>query len=198
MPYTATKSESLRLGTAAVSSTLTNTGTNLLSVEQDVPAAKVGALTTRTDDNTGELTMQASHGITTGAKLDLYWASGKRLGMTVGTVATNAVPIDGGSGDNLPADETAITAMVPVEFPIVADGDDVVTIDAWSTADADVLITDASNVSILALETDGNGYSWLAASGETNPVAGDSIAKVFFSHGDSTGTRRMRLQLLVD
>ena len=198
MPYTMTTSNSVRLGSAAVSSVLTDTGTNLLSVEQDMPAAKVGSLTTRTDANTGTLTMAASHGITTGAKLDLYWVGGKRLGMTVGTVATNSVPIDLGAGTDLPTLNTAITAMVPVSFPIVATGNDVVGIEAYSAVDADILITDVSDASLLALETDEDGYSWSYASGVTNPVAGDAIAKVFFSHGDSTGARRMRLQLLTD
>lgn len=198
MPYTMTTSNSVRLGTAAVSSVLTDTGTNLLSVEQDMPAAKVGALTTRTSDTVGTLTMAASHGITTGASLDIYWVGGKRLGVTVGTVATNSVPFSLGSGDNLPVDETDVTAMVPVSFPILATGDDVIAIEAWSAVDADVLITDASDTSLLALETDETGYAWGSSYGTTNPVAGDAIAKVFFSHGDSTGTRRMRLQLLVD
>lgn len=198
MPYTMTTSNSVRLGTAAVSSVLTDTGTNLLSVEQDMPAAKVGALTTRTSYTVGTLTMAASHGITTGAKLDIYWVGGKRLGVTVGTVATNSVPFSLGSGSNLPIATTAITAMVPVAFPIVATGNDVVGLEAWSATDGDVLIADASSASLLAIETDEDGYSWSDASGVTNPVAGDAIAKVFFSHGDSTGTRRMRLQLLTD
>jgi hypothetical protein len=198
VPYTITVSQSVRLGTGAVSFTLTNTASSLLAVEEDIPAAKVGTLTTRTDDDTGELTMASGHGITTGAKLNVYWASGKRLGMTVGTVATNAVPIDGGTGDNLPADETSITAIVPVEFPFVATGNDVVGLEAWGATDGEVLLTESDNDSLLAIDVDEAGYAWCEDSGDANPVAGDAIAKVFLSHGDSTGARRMRLQLLVD
>ena len=195
---TITISRSVRLGTGAVSSTLTNTAPNHLIVEDDIPAAKVGALTTRTDNDTGELTMETGHGITTGATLNVYWAGGKRLGMTVGTVATNAVPIDGGTGDNLPADESPITAMVPVEYPLVATGDDVVGLEAFSAVDGEILLTEDDDDSLLALDVDEAGYAWCLASGETNPVAGDAIGKVFLSHFDSTGARRMRLQLLVD
>ena len=37
--------------------------------------AKVGALTTRTDNTTGTLTMSAGHGLLTGNRLDLYWTN---------------------------------------------------------------------------------------------------------------------------
>lgn len=89
----------------------------------ELPLAKVGELTTRTDNETGTLTMDTGHGITTGARLDLYWADGdgagtpgSRRGITVGTVSGNTVPIgadNSGSGDNLPLVNTAITAMIP-------------------------------------------------------------------------------------
>src|SRR5678815_5092823 len=81
------------------------TGANVLA------AAKVGQLTTRTDNDTGTLTMVAGHGITTGARLDIFWeeagVKGARYGVTVGTVATNSVPFDLGAGDNLPTNLTA-------------------------------------------------------------------------------------------
>ncbi len=77
--------------------------------------AKIGQLTTRTDSNTGILTMAASHGITTAARLDVYWSGGARYGMTVGTVSINTVPIDLGGGDNLPDVNTAVTAMIPTQ-----------------------------------------------------------------------------------
>lgn len=87
--------------------------------EIEIPAAKAGLLTTRTDDDTGTLTMDPGHGITTGAKLDVYWTNadgtrGSRVDMTVGTVSGNTVPIDLGTGDNLPIQGAAIRAMVPV------------------------------------------------------------------------------------
>ena len=89
------------------------TGDNVLAV------AKIGQLTTRTDANTGTLTMAASHGITTGARLDIFWTEagvkGARYGVTVGTVSVNSVPIDLGAGDDLPTNLTAVTAFVPIE-----------------------------------------------------------------------------------
>jgi hypothetical protein len=158
--------------------------------EKTMPAAKAGALTTRTDDNTGVLTMGASHGITTGARLDLYFTGGKRRGMTVGTVSGTSVPIDGGTGDNLPADESAVTAMVPTEDAFVIDGDLVTSIVAnlkSATARGTVVFADASDVEILHIPLlgDGDGYIWQTGD-NTNPVAGDAIAKVFLSHEESS------------
>lgn len=77
-----------------------------------VTAAKTGQLTTRTSASVGTLTMAAGHGFNTADIIDLFWTGGKRVGVVVGTVATNSVPISGGSGDDLPANLTAITAML--------------------------------------------------------------------------------------
>jgi hypothetical protein len=171
------------------------TGDNVLAV------AKVGTLTTRTDDNTGELTMAASHGITTGARLDVYWSGGMRRGMTVGTVATNAVPIDGGAGDVLPANTTAITAQVPSEEAYAVEGDDLDFLMARTSRRGVVVFADGSDAELFAIVgelsgTTGGAYQWrdpalspvASDGGVTNPVATDTVAKVFVSNGDSANT----------
>ena len=66
-------------------------------------------LTTRTDADTGELTMpDDTHGIAEGDKLVLIWNGGCRVGVVAGEVVDEAVPIDGGYGDDLPAEDAAI------------------------------------------------------------------------------------------
>lgn len=101
-------------------------GENVAGSQISLGTAKTGTLTTRTDDDTGTLTMTSGHGITTGAIIDLYWDTGGgvyayRHGVVVGTVSTNSVPIDLGAGTNLPIATTAIIAMVqeviPCEIP---------------------------------------------------------------------------------
>jgi hypothetical protein len=64
-------------------------------------------LTTRTDDNTGVATCLTGHGIETADVVDAYWLGGFRKGMTA-TTSTNAVTLDGGSGDVLPVQNTAL------------------------------------------------------------------------------------------
>jgi hypothetical protein len=165
-------------------------------VEKDLAAAKTGQLTTRTDNDTGTLTMTGGHGITTGVYLDVYWDGGFRLGLLVGTVATNSVPIDGGAGDNLPTNLTDITAMIPSSETLTTVGNDygVLAADAPSNVRAGVLFTNASDVAQSALEIDPDqgAYVWDSGSGVTNPLAGVTTGKIKLSHGDSTGTRKVR------
>lgn len=166
------------------------TGDNVLA------AAKTGALTTRTDDDTGELTMDSGHGITTGARLDVYWDGGARYGMTVGTVATNAVPIDGGAGDNLPADETDITAFVPIQEEMLVTGNNAQFAFAKSSKRGIVVWTTSAPANVKAVVdelegTSGGGYQWFTGNGVTNPFAAAAVARVYFSNGDSSGTNSM-------
>jgi hypothetical protein len=193
--------ESISLGGRSASSRTTIDGEGLASKEVTVAAAKTGQLTTRTDNDTGELTMTAGHGITTGARLDVYWSGGSRRGMTVGTVATNQVPIDGGAGDNLPANLTSITACVPQEEALSVAGDDVVAIEYYATRRGTIVVADGSDVELTATidglgEGDERSQLWFAQRNETNPIAGDTVAKVFFSNGDATQSATLRAQFL--
>ncbi len=65
-----------------------------------------GSLSTRTDDDTGVVTVISDsndgHGITTASTVDVYWQSGQRIGMSVSAVTNKAVTVDGGDGDALP------------------------------------------------------------------------------------------------
>lgn len=196
--------ESTSLGGRSASSQTTISGEGLASKEITVAAAKVGALTTRTDDETGTLTMNSGHGITTGAIIDLYWSGGSRRGILVGTVSVNSVPIgadDSGAGDVLPADETAITACVRTEEALAVVGNNVVAIEYYSTKRGTIVLADSSDVE-LAATIDGLGLNqersqlWYESRNATNPLSGDTVAKVFFSNGDSTAESTMRVQCL--
>lgn len=163
--------------------------------EPSVPAAKAGTLTTRTDDNTGVLTMSAGHGFTDAVVIDLFWDGGSRRGLTVGTVATNSVPIDGGSGDVLPADETVITAMVPVERDLAFVGTDVVAVGVYCPVSGWVTFLDGSDAVVHGfqiLPAGGTSRMWAEGGAGDNPLDGATIAKVLFSHADSTQARTMK------
>lgn len=157
--------------------------------DETVAAAKTGQLTTRTDANTGVLTMSSGHGITTGARLDVYWTGGSRYGMTVGSVSGTTVPIDLGAGDDLPANLTNVTAMVPTELPIVVTGDDAVSVACRCPVGGTVVFADSGNTTIVAyqLTTTVTTAVWVTNQG-TNPLAGASLAKVFISHGSSAAS----------
>lgn len=175
-----------------------HSGTNAIA------AAKAGQLTTRTDNDTGTLTMAGGHGITTGARLDVYWTNtdgtvGRHYGMTVGTVATNSVPIDGGAGDNLPALNAAITAMVPTAETITVTGDNAVAVAADSDTPATVIFAQSGGTTIKVVRLDGDAaYFWRDDSvdatplGAANPLAGGAVGKVYMSHGDSAAAHPVR------
>lgn len=92
-----------------------------VSYEVTVPAGKSGTLSTRTDNETGTLTLGSGHGIATGNTIDLFWDGGARYTITVGTVSGTSVPIgadNSGTGDNLPAADTPVVASTRTGFSI--------------------------------------------------------------------------------
>jgi hypothetical protein len=192
------------LGGLAFSENRTLTNEGAVIKEVSVPAAKTGSLTTRTDDNTGELTMAASHGIVTGDRIAIFWTEagvpGCRRGVTVGTVAVNAVPIDGGTGDNLPTDETAITACVEVEEAFNLDGDAYNAIMMYGAAQGSISLCGADDVEDFGwhFPLGSQNYTWYENSGVANPIIGDVITKVFFANGSSAAAKTFRLAALVD
>lgn len=167
-------------------------------IEKTLAAAKTGTLTTRTDANTGSLTLAASHGVVDGDYLDVYWSGGARRGMLVGTVATNVVPVDGGDGDDLPTASTALTVMVRQEEALHFAGDDLKALSFYCQAKATMVLAGSDDAEDWAQVTNTAGGigGWSADTPDANPVAGDTIAKVFLSHGDSTGSKTIRVGVL--
>lgn len=176
----------------------------------DLPAVDPqnnGSLTTRTDDNTGVATLSAGHNITTGMVVDVYWATGVRYGMGA-TVSGNAVTIEGGAGDVLPVQSTAITAVCEqVEInPLNLDGDEAQFVAviyknaADQTAKAHIQFQDVDDDEIaehdLVHETANGGHAHVndIAGGDANPYTGDVITKGFASH---TSTSDAKLYVLI-
>lgn len=168
-----------------------------IAAEIALPPGKSGTLTTRTDNETGSLTMAAGHGITTAALIDLYWAGGARYGITVGTVSGNTVPIgadNSGTGSNLPTATTSIVAYVQVPFNIAIDGDRLSLIaiqmayaDLSLTTSSRVLLNDADTDPIVAIVLEANTPRvWDIAAGDTNPFTGDPITNGLVSNASTT------------
>lgn len=104
---------------SSINGQTTRTADTAVAHEIAVPAGKAGTLTTRTDNETGTLTLEANHGITTGSTIDLYWDGGARYTITVGTVSGTSVPIgadNSGEGDNLPTQDTEVVASARSSF----------------------------------------------------------------------------------
>ncbi len=164
-------------------------------VERRTPtlaAAKVGTLTTRTDDNTGTFTMVTGHGFITSDVVDVFWSGGSRRGMTA-TVTGDSAVLDGGSGDVLPIATTGITAMEPTEEAFAADATATgVCVVAACPVNGYVVFRDASDVVLYTCQIRA-GYLaviWVTGMG-ANPLVSAAVANVLFSHGDSTQSQTL-------
>jgi hypothetical protein len=160
--------------------------------------AEAGSLTTRTDNDTGTITMSSGgHTITTGEVVDVYWSGGVRYGMTVGTVSGTSVPIDAGAGDNLPSAATAVTVVVQKSINVTIDGDNVTGLFiVLSTANVSlreaghIQFRDVSNAAIVAYELITNVPRFIYVPYETsNPLTGNVITNAKVSYGGTTASQ---------
>lgn len=183
---------------------VTRTNSGSIALEDTLSAAKSGALTTRSDDNTGTLTMADGHGFTDGQIIDVYWSGGVQRNVVIGTVATNSVPIDSGVGDNLPADETAITAVVQKSINLAIDGDEtdilavvLETVDKTIRTAANVQFRDAAADIIAEIDLVANvPQVWDIAGGSANPFAGDPITNLKATQANVTTTETYTLKIV--
>lgn len=174
----------------------TTAGTGGVENVATLAAAKIGTLSTRTNGTDGTLTMNSGHGITTGARLDIYSASGVHYAATVGTVSVNSVPFTGAAGDALPTQGSAITAMVPTAVTCSVTGANAVAVGGGcDTAPFAVAFTQSDNTAICSVRgAAGGGEAWVSGQtlSSTNPVTGVTVGKIYVSHGDSTGSNTVK------
>lgn len=201
-------SKSYNIGGLSLAESRALSGDAVLQQDKTLAAAKVGVLTVRTNNTDGSLTMNAGHGFTTGQRLDIYWSGGCRRGITIGTVATNVVPITGGTGDNLPIATTALTAMVPTSLTFPLASGKTVALGAYgaaartqfsfqSVAPAELLVL-TLGPGVAAPSDLGHTYLWDNQDGRADPLVGVVTATVWVSHDDSSSARNIKLGALVN
>lgn len=207
---TGTLSIGVNVGGLSISRSITRSGDGTGTVEIAVPAGNAGTLTTRTDNETGSLTMSSgSHDITTGSTIDLYWTGGSRHGITVGTVSGTTVPIgadDSGTGDNLPTASTAIVADVQVPFNASIDGDELALIgmemtytSTNETATSHVSLVDSGDSEIAGVDLTANApRAWDITGGDTNAFTGNPITDGVISNASSSNAATLKIAWLQD
>lgn len=170
--------------------------------EVTLPVGKAGTLTTRTDNDTGTVTMSSGgHGITTGMKVDVYWSGGVRYGVTVGSVSGTSVPIDLGAGTNLPSTSTAVVVTPQVTINATVDGDALTALGVCaeyasptSTAKAHVDFQDNGPASVVQLDLTANvPRIYDITGGATNIFTGNVIYTVLASNGSSAEAATLKL-----
>jgi hypothetical protein len=193
----ATRSKSWVAGIVSGSVSTTITHEENRTREITLPAAKSGTLSTRTDDNTGVLTVASGHGITDADTVDVYWAGGVRYGMDVTATTSTTISVNLGDGDNLPSQSTAITvATQVVESFAIEDQSAVqffaVHLDIGASGKASVdFWYDGDPVTQLDAVQDSNGRDTQAnvfdvANGDTNPFGSTQVDQVRASNGTTT------------
>ncbi len=156
-------------------------------------AAQTGTMTNKTDADTGEITLSTGHTIESLDVVDVYFPAGIRYGMDA-TVAANVVTVDGGAGEDLPANAVACTVVLQTPIEVNFDGDDAQIVgifyrnpsDTGALAHLDLLdVGDASVEEIDLVHEKANGADdaiYDIANGDANVFAGNRITQGAASH----------------
>jgi len=148
--------------------------------------------------NAGDVVLTEGHGLETGT-YDGHWADdgtgqpGCRYGMS-GTVDGNTMAIEGGGGDSLPVDDTALVVQVAEVYDQTFDGDNLVLIGASASRQAQIVFWDSDDVALCAIFlSTGNAYGWAANTGDTTPITGNAVAYTTVSNGSATYTNNIKI-----
>lgn len=162
--------------------------------DPDIPAGIAGELTTRTDNDTGVVTVASGHGVVDTDTVDLYTSAGVliRKDMDVTAVTSTTISIDAGTGSNLPTvnDPVVISEQKTVNTSI--DGDAIQILGlcleiAGATGNGRVLFEDAAGDDIADISLTANlPLVYNVAAGQTNPLTGDPITVARVSNGNTT------------
>lgn len=188
----------------SISQNVIRSGDAKIELEVSLPAGTAGTLSTRTDDNTGVVTV-ASHSITISDTVDVYWSGGRRYGVDVTAQDATTISIDLGAGDNLPIATTAVVIVKQVAFNAALDGDNAKIIGvSYEVADASgygcrVTLFDSADDTITGLDLDANVPNVVdIEGGQTNPYTGDPITDGVASNGSSSSAATLKIQAIVD
>lgn len=187
------------LGGKQFSESSSITGDGAIVHDVSVGSAEAGSLTTRTDADTGVVTDDdSSHSITDADLVDLYWDGGSRRGMTVTIVSGADISIDGGLGDDLPVQDTAVAIVIPTELDLAVLGTNVVGIALYTESRGQFVFHDVGGEELFKRLGDGVVWSWHENNGEVNPITGDTIIKALVSHDDVLAAKNMKVGVVYD
>lgn len=171
-----------------------------------LPAGKAVTAWVKTDADTAECNLAASHGQTNG-KYDVYWTAGgvsyRRHGVD-GTIATNALTLDGGAGTDFPASATAgVVVCKQVAINCTIDGDAIEVIGIFLKCDSDsaargcLNLKDSGNAQIehvdLVRFDQAGGFAnvYDINGGDTNVFTGNVITQGFASNSSTTAAAEL-------
>lgn len=203
---TATYGVALSAGGVSIQKSITRSADSALGFEVTLNAAKSCVANTwvKTDANTAACNMANGHGYANGL-YDTYWTGGRRYNVGV-TVTVDALALEGGAGDDFPANATAVTICPQTSISAAIDGDELEIIgvaieyaDAASTKVGHLSMQDAGAGSIEEIDLTANApVVYDITGGATNVFTGNAIASVKASHSDTTNTATVKICGVVD
>ena len=182
--------------------TYSNLGYSHEGVVDTIAVAQAGVLTTRTDINTGVITMDSvDHTVQTGDKVVVFWdvdgVVAYQFIAVVGTVSGVTVPIDNGAGTDLPAALTAVRVSIcqSVPFVVTNAGNELVGLTVSAQRAGLVLFTDSVDDPIDGplLQTGGGDAIYADSKNSTYPIGANTTTSVWFFNADSVNTNIMRV-----
>lgn len=201
----ATLSKSISIGDIVLQGSVTRTADGGTTREPVIPAAKPLTSWVKTDLNTAAGNLPAGHGLSDGV-FDVYWDVGSRFGVD-GTIATNALSLDGGAGDDFPATANAtVVVSRRVQINMAIDGDalkamalKLLIADPNATSDGHALFKDADGDTIADLNLNANEIrEWDIEGGATNTFTGDPITVIYASQNNTTYPATLQIGTVED
>jgi len=197
MSLTGSFSQSISACGITITGSVPKTGTiGIEPVTTNLPVGNAGTLLTRTEDDTGTITLEAGHTIENGDVVDVHWSGGCRYGMTATTSGGTSVSadVDGGAGDVLPVEDTEVVVTVPVVLDLTFDGDNLVLIGVGANQQASVRFLDSGSAVLLSELVIANGsWGWASGMGVANPLTGNAVASVLASNGSAVSVCELKI-----
>jgi hypothetical protein len=200
---------SITVAGLSASKQVTRTADHPNPYQVELAAAKPLTSWVKTDANTAAGNLPAGHGYANG-KFDVYWDGGQRYDVD-GTITTNALALDGGSGTDFPASADAtvrVCRQVPINTAIDGDAVKIGFIklgytDTAAVARGRLLFEDAAGDDIADLDTvDGINANTAKIfdieGGDTNPLTGDPIVSCKASHSNVSAAATLEIGTLED
>lgn len=174
----------------------------LLILDPEIAVAKVGQLTMRTDNDTGVITMVAGHLFILNDIIDVYWintdgTTGIRRNMVAGSPTGDAVPVDGGTGDNLPLVNTAITASEKTGVSATISGNNLKMCAAVCPVGAVLQFNAVGAGPPISLRPK-EPFVWHTDNNFTNPLAAINVTVISVSQSDSSDKHKIVMGFEID
>jgi hypothetical protein len=184
---TARLSSNMTIGGRNVTGSMTVTDEAVETQEIILPAGIAGTLTTRTDDNTGVVTVASGHGITDTDTVMVSWVGGLQRVIDVTATTATTISIDLGVGDNLPVATTAVVVSKSVNSTLTVPASGLKAFAIQNRNRVYANVRDGSATSLFAKDLPAEqGYFWMTGGGYSDPTTGTAVGSIQLNNLAST------------